>query len=74
MNKIVASQLPLEAPDDYEAVIAGYLAEMQQMNRQMHGDRADIERLRRETDALKAETQELKSETRVLLASLGATL
>ena len=74
MEETVSPQLPLETPADYEAAIAGYLAEMRHLNELMQRDRADIERLRGETDALKVETQRLKSETRAILAGLGAAL
>jgi uncharacterized small protein (DUF1192 family) len=67
MDNLVSRQSAPRTATDYEAAIEQMLAEMKRLNEQMATDRAEIERLR-------VETQRLKAETRAVLETLGVAV
>ena len=60
-------QVPPQSAAEYEAAIDRLLSEISRLNHQMEGDRAEINRL-------KAETQELRAATRAILARIGSRI
>lgn len=58
---------------EYEAEFERLMAEADTDHEQMRRDRADIERLKVETQAIAKETVRLKNETRAMLRGMGVT-
>ena len=71
MQDVVSSPeftLPPNATDaEYEALFEQMLAEMRRLNARMDGDRADIERLKAETQVIKASIDARLAQIQALL-------
>jgi hypothetical protein len=72
MEDIFADLAEARTEAEYEALFARQMAEIQFLNERMQRDRADIDRLKIETDALKAEGARLEAETQAILTRLKA--
>ncbi len=74
MSKIAAAQPMPQTDAEYEAEFERIMAEANSINEQMRRDRADIERLKQETQAFVKDTARMKNETRAMLAGMGVKL
>ncbi len=74
MSNIAAAEPMPQTTAEYEAEFKQIMAEADGIHEQMRLNRADIERLKQETQAIAKDTARMKNETRAMLAGMGVKL